>query len=319
MADLEKTRRNQQAAVLNAPRIARIVERALPQRVLKSFELLNGGGFNLSYLLRFEKDETPVVLRIFTNDPSACQKEVDLLYAVSGLLPVPEVIYAETTGEEDIGPYLSYRHVEGITFQELKSHGNLQDMAEAAYAIGAVLARLQRISFALPVPAGPMSPVEVVAAKCLASPVLGQRLGVAGRDRLYQFVSEWLPMLRHLDQDRALVHGDFSNRNILVRREGHGWMVAGILDWESAFLGSPLWDAARFICFERQARPCREPHFSRGFAESGGSLPENWRACSRAINALTSTESLTRPDLPERFVPDLRELIAATLNDRDLS
>jgi hypothetical protein len=96
-------------------------------------------------------------------------------------------------------------------------------------------------------------------------------------------------------------------------------MVTGILDWEHAFSGSPLWDAARFICFERRARPCREPHFSRGFCESGGSLPKDWSLFYRAINAVTATESLSRPDLPERFVPDLSELIVATLDGRDLS
>ncbi len=95
--------------------------------------------------------------------------------------------------------------------------------------------------------------------------------------------------------------------------------VTGILDWEHAFCGSPLWDAARFICFERRVRPCREPHFSRGFCENGGSLPNDWIVFSRALNALSSMESLSRPDLPERFVPELRDLIVATLDCRDLS
>jgi aminoglycoside phosphotransferase (APT) family kinase protein len=125
--------------------------------------------------------------------------------------------------------------------------------------------------------------------------------------------------VRPLYQDGALVHGDFNNRNTIVKREGNRWVVTGILDWEGAFSGSPLWDAARFICFERRARPIREPHFSRGFCENGGSLPKDWSAFSRALNAFTATESLSRPDLPKRFVPDLRELIGAALDDKDLS
>jgi len=52
------------------------------------------------------------------------------------------------------------------------------------------------------------------------------------------------PQIRELYQDKVLVHGDFSNRNIIVKREGHGWVVTGFLDWESAFSGSPLWDVA---------------------------------------------------------------------------
>jgi aminoglycoside phosphotransferase (APT) family kinase protein len=123
--------------------------------VLKSFELLNGGAINLSYLLRFDDTAAPVVLRIFVRDPAVCQKEIQLLRSVSKLLPVPELIYAAPNGEDDVGPFVLYRYVEGITFQELKSRGDLQDMAEAAYAIGTALARLQWLSLAGPVSAGP--------------------------------------------------------------------------------------------------------------------------------------------------------------------
>ena len=317
MVDFEK-RRQIQAVAITGRRIAQILERALPKRVLKSFDLLNGGAINLSYVLRFDETESPVVLRIFVRDPSACQKEVDLFRSISNEVPVPEIIYAAPNGDDDVGPYVLYRYAEGITFQELKSRGDLQDMAEAAYAIGAALARLQRFSLVCPVSAGPASCQEIMD-NCLNSAVLERRLGSAESDRLRDFVSSWLPQIRKLDKDAALVHGDFSNRNTIVRREGDRWVVSGILDWEHAFSGSPLWDAARFICFERQARPCREPHFSRGFCESGGSLPKNWSLFSRALNTFTATESLSRPDLRQSFVPDLRDLIAATLDGRDLS
>jgi aminoglycoside phosphotransferase (APT) family kinase protein len=113
-------------------------------------------------------------------------------------------------------------------------------------------------------------------------------------------------------EGRCLVHGDYNNRNaILVRRNGR-WVVAAILDWELAFMGSPLWDAARFICFEQPSRPRREPHFSRGFTESGGQLPDDWATFARVLNAATAAESLSCPDLPKRFIPELRELIVAT-------
>jgi aminoglycoside phosphotransferase (APT) family kinase protein len=67
-----------------------------------------------------------------------------------------------------------------------------------------------------------------------------------------------------LDLGTSLVHGDFGARNIVVNRSRGHWVVSGVLDWELAFSGSPLWDAARFICFERRTRPLREPHFFEG-------------------------------------------------------
>jgi hypothetical protein len=48
-----------------------------------------------------------------------------------------------------------------------------------------------------------------------------------------------------------------------------------VLDWEFAFLGSPLLDVGHFLRYERAARPLREPHLSRGFLEDGGKLPED--------------------------------------------
>ena len=294
--------------------IAQILDRALPKHVLKSCEPLTGGATNGSYLLRLEGTEAPIVLRIYTRDPAVCQKEVDILRSVSGQLPVPELIYADPKGEDNVGPYVLYRYAEGITFQELKLRGNLQDMAEAAYAIGAALARLQTASLS-----GPVSARQEITGACLDSPVLEQRLGSAERDRLRVFFSGWLPRISYLYQERALVHGDFNNRNTILKREGGRWVVTGILDWEYAFRGSPLWDASRFICFERRARPCREPHFSRGFRENGGSLPKHWSVFSRALNALSATESLSRSDLREQYIPDLRDLIVATLDGRDLS
>src|SRR5579864_4355906 len=117
---------------LQANRIAQILERALPRHVLKSFDLLSGTVSNLSYLLHFSGTEPPVVLRVYVRDASACRKEVDILRAVSRQLPVPQLIYANPKGEDGVGPYVLYRYAEGMTYQELKSQGNLQDMAEAA-------------------------------------------------------------------------------------------------------------------------------------------------------------------------------------------
>src|SRR5579859_2850850 len=106
-----KLRHNLQAAAISGDRIAQILERALPRHVLKSFEPLNGGASNLNYLLRFTGAEEPVVLRVHTRDSSACQKEVDILSAASLQLPVPELIYADPKGEDEVGPYVLYRYV----------------------------------------------------------------------------------------------------------------------------------------------------------------------------------------------------------------
>jgi aminoglycoside phosphotransferase (APT) family kinase protein len=289
--------------------LAIILKRLFPDRELVSFELLSGGASNLNYLLRFDRGEAPLVLRIYTRDPLACRKEVDLLQAASRILPVPEIVYACPEGEEHIGPHVLYRFAEGITFQELKSKGNRQDMASAAYAIGEALARVQQVA-----PPESLSSEQDLTGDWQDSPVIEKRTGPEDRDRLCDFVSRWSPRVSQLYKERSLVHGDFNNRNAIVKKEGDSWIVTGILDWELALVGSPLWDAARFICYERLDRPCREPHFSQGFRDGGGKLPQDWNHFCRVVNLVSAAQSLSRPDLPEHFAGELRDLIVAILD-----
>lgn len=74
MVDLEG-RRQSQAASITARGITEILEHALPKLALKSLALLDGGEINLSYLLRFDDTEAPILLRIFVCDRAMCQKE----------------------------------------------------------------------------------------------------------------------------------------------------------------------------------------------------------------------------------------------------
>ena len=178
----------------------------------------------------------------------------------------------EIVAADDAGAWVVYRYIEGITFQELKHRGNNEHVAEASYAIGQALAKIHAIP--------PPSDLNL-----RPSP---------GHPRLRDALS--------------LVHGDFNNRNTIVSEEAGHWTVAAILDWESAFIGSPLWDAARFTCYENPERPLREPHFSEGYRKAGGALPQDWPAFSRQLSAISAAESLARPDLPPQFIPELCEL-----------
>lgn len=134
--------------MITRQQIVHILANALPDHRLKSFEPLAGGMRNLNYLLHVEGVEDRLVLRIYTRDPSACRKEVELHSIVSGWIPVPEIVYANSAGEGDIGTYMLKRYVEGVTFQELKSKETPETTAEAAYAIGATLPQFQLASSA---------------------------------------------------------------------------------------------------------------------------------------------------------------------------
>ena len=307
--------RRQKASWISADWIAEVLRCALPSFTLSSFELLPGGSTNLNFLLRSENASESLVLRICAGDSAACEKELVIWRAAAPILPVPEIVWADVRGGEDIGPYLIYRFAEGLTFQELKAKGNLLDLAGAAYAMGRVLARVQQVPLSSASGMPGRSPEDT--GECLQSALLLERVGGRQRDRLHEFLAPWWQRIQELNAARTLVHGDFNNRNTILRRENDSWVVSGILDWEAAFAGSPLWDAARFLCYENRSRPHREPHFSRGFCDGGGSVPEDWHDLRRVINTLTAANGLSSPGLAPDFIPELRDLVGAFLDHRD--
>ena len=112
-------------------------------------------------------------------------------------------------------------------------------------------------------------------------------------------------------------HGDFGKRNLLVRSTAGQWGVAAVLDWEFAAAGTPLTDLGHFLRYERESWPVAEPHFSDGYLEEGGKLPQNWRQLARLIDLTALSESLIRDDLPDTVVTELVELVHATVENRE--
>ncbi len=74
-----------------------------------------------------------------------------------------------------------------------------------------------------------------------------------------------------------LIHCDYNLKNILIRRVGSSWKVAGVLDWEFAIAGSPLVDVGNFLRFEDELPPGLGESFIKGYLSDSNELPDNWR------------------------------------------
>jgi len=310
-----------------APVLDRIV-RAFPGCRVLSSEPLGDGLRNANFKLHLAPWREPFVLRIYEHDASLCQKEIDLMRLVGGTVPVPQVIHAEPHGWEDLPPFTLTRWIEGISFRDLKRTGDAGAIAEAAQSAGETLAAIGSFTFAEP---GWIAPGPTVASPllegahpmprfvdlCLASENLQRRVPVELRDRTHALVWSCAPRYAGLDNEARLVHGDFNKRNLLVRRAAGRWHVAAVLDWEFAVSGSPLGDIANFLRYERAARPVAEPHFSAGYVRAGGRLPHDWRRLALLVDLVALCESLSHDTLPDAVIPELVELVRATIEDRD--
>ena len=297
-----------------------------PSRRILAAEALAEGVCNFNYKVVFGGGD-PVVLRVYGRDPTACQKEVDLLRHVGARVPVPEVLEAYPNGLGDVGPFLVTRFVEGITFRRLRATQDTQAIAEAAGSIGETLAATGRFDFECrgqlgaglsvdgPFLNGPNAVPEIVD-RCLASPVLRSRLDEPTCDRAHRAVWARAADLSRLEDECRLVHRDFNNRNVLVRPERGRWRVAAVLDWEYAVSGSPLVDVGSFLRYETDDRPSREPHFSRGFERGGGRLPDDWRRLARFVDLVALCGLLTELDLPSALVPEVADLVRTAIRVR---
>jgi aminoglycoside phosphotransferase (APT) family kinase protein len=308
----------------------RLLARALAGRRVVAFELLSGGLVNANFKIHLDPPSEPLVLRFYTRDPAACQREVDLYQLVRSTVPVPEVLYAEPKITDDVAPFVLLSYVEGVPFRELRRTRNADAIAEASYDIGKTLAALGAHQFAQSGWFGPgleiggqfiegPDSIARFCDACLASPHFLRRVDTDLVRRVHDFAWGWSSRLAWMDdeQECSLVHGDFGSRNVLVRVIDGRWSVAAVIDWEFAFSGSPLLDVGNFLRYERTQRPLVEPHFSQGFIAGGGRLREDWRDLSRVIDLTALCESLTKDELPADVERELLDLVQATIENRD--
>jgi len=305
---------------LARPFLERILRTARIGNGVLACEPLGDGLRNSNFKLHLKSAPEPLVLRIYEHDPSLCRKESDLMRMLRGSVPVPEPIFVQPVHDEDLPPFAVLRWIPGITYRELKRTGDSDDIAQAAFSAGEILASIGRFTFPRSgwIGPGPMvqSPLldgtDVMprfADLCLASGTLQERMPDKLRSGVHALMWSSAPALAALEREPHLVHGDFSRRNLLVRQTKGRWQVAGILDWEFAVAGSPLADFGSFLRYQHYV----EAHFSQGFVQAGGCLPPDATRLALLLDLVALCEGLSRAELPAACVLELLDLVRATL------
>lgn len=313
--------------------IRSLLAKIFPRRSVKNLRVLSGGLINTNIRVDFEANHKPVVIRLYRNGAAVCRKELAIHDLLSRTIRVPRILHAEPDGVEDSPAFLINEYVNALTFRELKSIKDPKAIQQASYSIGATLAAIAGFKFEKPgrleveegaaaLVVGPKftegpNPIAHLIDTFLASANCERRAGPKLIQRLHDYAWSWSSRIPNLEKVPCLVHNDFGSRNILVSEENGKWVVAAVIDWEFAFSGSPLLDVGHFLRYERRIAPLREPHFSQGFIEHGGQLPDNWREIARVVDLSGLIECLTHDELPIEVEIELLELINATLDHRD--
>lgn len=296
------------AVPLSIGAITRMLEPWLAGREVTSAELMSGGLVNRNFLLRLDGRPRECVLRIYDRDPSTCGKEVAVLALIGREVPVPRVMFVEDAPES--GPPFAVMSVaDGISLRTLRSFGDDDPVAEAAFDAGRVLAKLRRYP-------GPPTKSETAIGlieRFVAEPLLCDRVAPELRRGIVSLAERWQPRLDEIAGAECLVHGDFNSPNIFVKQTDDGWRVSGVLDWEFALNASPYCDIGNFLRYHRRDRPRYEPTFSTGLREGGMDLPPDWLMLARVMDLPALCELLGRADVPDAVVAELVLLLDETL------
>lgn len=273
------------------------------------------GFTNRTYRVDYRSGGPSVVLRIY-RDACSLQVETSALYDVRRTVPVPEVIYISS--EDDVPPFVIMTFVPGMTFRQLRQTADAAAVAEASEDIGRTLAALRALLPDRTTAVATAQSLPSLFEQLLDSPLLAERIG---SDLIYgasALIKAHAAELLVLDDSVSRIHGDFNNRNVLVAESGGRWRVSAIVDWESSRFGSPLYDVARFLQYEKSDQPSREPHFTRGYVAGGGVLPRQWWQTTRLINLVHQCQLLAEPAIPGAIVGEVRELIRCTVQGRNI-
>jgi aminoglycoside phosphotransferase (APT) family kinase protein len=283
---------------------------------------VGGGLINTVYRVAPARGGAAYALRVYAH-PAAFELEHRLLPRLT-TLPVPAVLLADASGEHCPHPYLVYRWLDGVVLNACRRHAAPEAFGTVAEPLGRLLARLARVTFpgdlAGEEPAAPGRPARIAdrlarARERLRGGPARARLGDALADRLGDRLTRGAPRLEALGAalgEGGLAHGDLGGRNVIVRDGGGGrWEAAGVIDWEMASAGSPLWDLGSLFRYAERYPPAFRERFARGYRAEGGALPDDWWETARLLDATRLVAILSEArELPAVFA-ECRALVEA--------
>lgn len=242
------------------------------------------------------------VLRVHRRGAEACVVESALAHRLRGVVPVPEIVYADPAGEVIGAPVTLARWVQGERLEDVLPRCDVVDAIEVGHAVGLTLARIGTVRFerggffaddCLTVNGMPGTPAQQLVTyvrERLSRPVPGMDDDL--RRRYVDLVAEAAPLTNRVDGACQLVHSDYNPKNLLVSRDFGRWRVTSVLDWEFAFAGSPLFDVANMLRFPTELPDGYIDGFMAGFRDGGGELAAGWEEVARTLDVFSLCDFL---------------------------
>ncbi len=245
---------------------------------VRHYRNLDGGKFNTNFeVLGYDYH---VVIRIYERDPLGLARDEALEKILPSELPRPKLVHAVHI-ERPIGVF-EFKH--GVKPHELE-HLTPQGVESLAYSIGELIGGyagaksfeehgLLDGNLELSKRFGTLeSSFEDLIEWSLTKGRAGGRMGPTRAARLESLAQRHAQLLRALDGQYGLLHGDLKFSNILVDAET--LKVSALLDWEFVYSGAPLLDLAIFLRHSSKLSPLSKGAIA-GFESSGATVTNEW-------------------------------------------
>lgn len=215
------------------------------------------------------------------------------------VVPAPEVLLVDAAGAVAGNPSLVLEFVRGQRAVYVMRTADEATRRQIGHAVGAAAGRLTTIAFgsagrfcddALTV--SPPASADFLEAYVAISSAEGDTLVEPRFHRSWELVCRDHPeVLSFVASGASLVHGDLNLSNVLVEPSDIGWRITGIVDWEFAFSGSPIFDLTS-ILRGRSDDTVFTSAVAEGFSEQGRPLPDSWLTAARVLDDLQMWEFL---------------------------
>lgn len=303
--------------------VEKIVQNALAESKLKSFEIISGGCINLNIKLHLEKYPS-LLLRIYLRDKDIVFKEENILNLLKEKIPAPRIL---STGEVDSYQFSIMEYIDGISLNNTIISNMEDDFSEVMNDLGKALGKLQDFQFEKEgnlkhdlevIPYSEGDDIINYAYNCLEKDYTKSCFNGKEIDIIKNYINT---NKKHIPcpSNPSLVHGDYDPANILVKKHNNIWKIAGILDWEFASSGSFLQDIANMLRYSHKLPKYMEEEFLKGVKSAGISLPSNWKNSIDILNLISLLDCLIRYDPSSRpkRKKDILELIKHIVSHPD--
>jgi Ser/Thr protein kinase RdoA (MazF antagonist) len=274
---------------------------AYPNKKLISHELIAGGCANLNFKIIFQRDKSPLILRVYLRDKDAAYREQKIARLLKQSVPVPQTYYI---GKMDGYTFAITEFMPGIPLRALLLGNMAYNLSAIMHNVGQTLSKISLHSFPQAgffdkklniLPHQPSDDYLTFAKSCLANKMVSSLLSPDKITKINQILDKHSQHFPNINE-KQLVHADFDPANLLVNHIDGIWKVSAVLDWEFAFSGSRLFDLANMLRYAHKMPPDYQNGFLSGLTNNSQKLPENWQITLNLLNLESLLDCLKNAD-----------------------